>query len=160
MTTFERSVLNTRYPEIPAWFAQYEVPADFIAEVPPCLVYCGLSLMKDRHSPRWMVFLSEWLAIIAKRFLWSAYEGRLYIFPTTVVEWLRRLDLSNVLGGAERQGRVPALLDLHETVDWPRVPYAQGHHIDNPLAFTTPRGGGMMLVSQIGATGSGSRAAA
>ena len=132
MTTFERSVLSTRYPEIPAWFAQYEVPADLIAEIPPCVVYCGLSLMEDPHSARWMVFLSEWLAIIAKQFLWSASEGRVYILPTMVVEWLRRLNFTLVLGGAERQGRLQALLDLHETIDWPRVPYSQGHHFDNP----------------------------
>ena len=88
MTTFERSVLNTRYPEIPAWFAQYEVPADFIAEVPPCLVYSRLSLLEDLQSARWMVFLSEWLAIVAKRFLWSAYDGRLYVLTTMVVECL------------------------------------------------------------------------
>ena len=69
VTIFERSVLNTRYPEVPPWFAQYEVPADFIAEVPPCWVYCGLSLLEDPQSARWMVFLSEWLAIVAKRFL-------------------------------------------------------------------------------------------
>ena len=31
VTTFERTVLSTRYSEIPAWFAQYDVPADFIA---------------------------------------------------------------------------------------------------------------------------------
>ena len=35
VTKFERTVLSTRYPEIPAWFAQYEVAADFIAEIPP-----------------------------------------------------------------------------------------------------------------------------
>ena len=134
ITTFERDVLNTRYPEVPSWFAQYEVPADFIAEVPPCLVYYGLRMMEDPQSPRWIVFLSEWLAIVAKRFLWTACDGRLYVVPHAVVEWLRRWDLTHVLGGAARQERVQGLLNLHAAIDWPRVPYTQGHHFDNPRA--------------------------
>ena len=52
VNTFERSFLNTGYPEISAWFAQYEAPADFIAEVPPCLVKVGLSMMEDTQSAR------------------------------------------------------------------------------------------------------------
>ena len=132
VTSFERSFLNTRYLEIPAWFAQYEVPADFIAEVPPCVVYCGRSLLGDPQSARWRVFSSEWLAIVAKQFLWSAYDGRLFVLPTMVVEWLRRLDLSRVLGSTALQGQLQSLLDLHEDIDWSLVPYSQGHHYDNP----------------------------
>ena len=82
-----------------------------------------------------MVFLSEWLAIVAKRFLWSTYDRRLYVLPTIVVEWLRRLDLRRMLGGAERHEHLQALLDLHEAIDWLRVPYNQGHHFDNPRSM-------------------------
>ena len=57
-TSFERDVLTARYPELPAWFAQYEVPADLLTELPPCLVYYGMSMMADPQSLCWMVFLS------------------------------------------------------------------------------------------------------
>ena len=131
VTSFERETLNTGYPEVPKWFDQYEVPADFVAKLPPCLVYYGLSMREGPQSPKWMVFLSEWIAIIAKRFIWSTYDGRLYVLPTAVVEWFRRLDLTRVLGTAVLQERLLALLDVHDSVDWPRVPYSQGHHYDN-----------------------------
>ena len=132
VTSFERVVLRTRYPDFLTWFDQYEVPADFLAELTPCLVYHGLSMREDPQSSKWMVFLSEWLAIVAKRFIWSTYDGRLYVLPTAVTEWLRCLDLARVLGSAVLQERLQALLDLHERVDWSRVPYNQGHHFDNP----------------------------
>ena len=89
-------------------------------------------MMEDPQSPKWMVFLSEWLAIIAKRLIWSTYDGRLYVLLTAVTEWLRCLDLARVLGSAVLQERLQALLHLHERVDWYRVPYKQGHHFDNP----------------------------
>ena len=88
--------------------------------------------MEDPQSPRWMVFLSEWLAIVAGRVLRYAHEGRLFILPTMVVEWLRRLNLTRILGSAEAQQRLQVLLTLDGDIDWPRVPYAQGHHFDNP----------------------------
>lgn len=134
ITTFERDVLNTRYPEVPTWLARYEFPADTIAEVPPCLVYYGLSIMVDPQSSPWMIFLSEWISIVAKRFLWAACDARLYVLPLTVVERLRRLYLTYVPGGVARQGRGPSLLDVHEAINWPWVPYTQGHHFENPSA--------------------------
>ena len=51
ITAFERDVLTARYPELPAWFAQYEVPADFLAELPPCLVYYRMSMIADPQPP-------------------------------------------------------------------------------------------------------------
>ena len=44
VSSFERVVLRTRYPDLSTWFDQYEVPADFLAELPPCLVCNGLSM--------------------------------------------------------------------------------------------------------------------
>ena len=58
-TTFQPRSRYERYPQIPHWFSQYEVLADFLAEIPPCLVYFGLSLNDSPCLPRWMVFLSE-----------------------------------------------------------------------------------------------------
>ena len=78
-----------------------------------------------------MVFLSEWLAVIAKRFIWSTYDGRLYDLPMAVTEWLRCLDLARVMGFAVLQDRLQALLDLYDRVDLSRVPYNQGHYFDN-----------------------------
>ena len=95
-------------------------------------MYHGLSMMEDPQSPKWMVFLSAWLAIIAKRFIWSTYDGCLYVLPTAVTEWLRCLYLARVLGSAVLQERLQALLDLHGRVDCSRVPYNQLHHFDNP----------------------------
>ena len=43
-------MLGTWYPDLPMWFDQCEVPADFLAELPPCLVYYGLSMMEDAQS--------------------------------------------------------------------------------------------------------------
>ena len=65
-TTFEPRSRYERYPQIPHWFSQYEVPVDFVAEVPPCLVYLGLSLNDSPQSPRWMILLSEWIAIVVQ----------------------------------------------------------------------------------------------
>ena len=61
-----------------------------------------------------------------------AHEGRSFILPTMVVEWLRRLNLTRILGSAEAQQQLQVILTLHGDIDWPRVPYAQGHHFDNP----------------------------
>lgn len=36
-----------------------------------------------------------------------------------------------MLGSGELEERLQALLDLHDRVDWTRVPYNQGHHFDN-----------------------------
>ena len=131
VTSFERVTLHTRYPELPTCFDLYELSADFLSGFPPCLVYYGLCMMGDPQSPQWMVFLSEWSAIFAKRFIWSTDDGRVYLLPTAVVEWLRRLDLTRVLRLAALHKRVLALLDFHDSVDWPRVPYSQGHHYDH-----------------------------
>ena len=57
-------------------------------------------------------------------------DGRLYVLPTMVVKWIRKLDLEGVLGGAWVCEQLDALLDIHDRVDWPRVPYSQGHHYD------------------------------
>ena len=70
--------------------------------------------------------------IIAKRFIWSTYDGRLYVFSTAVTDWLRCLDLSRVLGSSGLQERLQALLGLQDRVDWTFVPYNQGYHFDNP----------------------------
>ena len=129
-TTFEPRSRYEWYPQIPHWFSQYEVPADFVAEVPPFLVYFGLSLNDSPQSPRWMIFLSEWIAIVAKRFIWSSVDGRLYVLPTMVVKWIRKLDLEGILGGSWVCEQLDALLDIHDRFDWPRVPYSQGHHYD------------------------------
>lgn len=51
ITTFERSVLIMLCPEVQTYFSLYEVSADFIAEVPPCLMYCELKMMEDSQSP-------------------------------------------------------------------------------------------------------------
>ena len=79
-----------------------------------------------------MVFLSEWLALVAGQILRYAHERRLFILPTMVVEWLRRLNLTRILGSAEAQRRLQVLLNLHRDIDWSRIPYVQGHHFDNP----------------------------
>ena len=73
-----------------------------------------------------MVFLSEWLAIVAKHFIWSTYDGHLYALPTAVTEGLRCLDLARVLGSAVLQELLQAFLDPHDRVDWSRAPYNQG----------------------------------
>ena len=52
VTSFERVVLHTRYPDLPTWLDQYEVPADSLAELPPCLVYHGFSMIEDPQSPK------------------------------------------------------------------------------------------------------------
>ena len=75
--------------------------------------------------------LSERVALQRRKTLFWSTHGRLYARPTMIVVWLHRLDLNRVLGGAERQERLQALLDLHEAINWLRVPYSQGHHFDN-----------------------------
>lgn len=131
VTTFERKVLNTRYPVTPAWFAQYEVPANFIAEVQRRAVYFGLNMMEDTQSACCVVLLSEWLINVAGRLLRYAFNGRAHILPIMVVEWWRRLNLTHGLGSAEAQRRLQDLLDLLEAIHWPRLPYAQEHHFEN-----------------------------
>ena len=95
-------------------------------------MYFGLILAEDSQSARWMVFLSEWLAIVAGRFLRYAHEARLFILPNMGVEWLRRLNLRPILGSPEAQLRLQVLLSLHGYIDWSRIPYTRGHHFDNP----------------------------
>lgn len=84
-TCFEPRSWYERYPQITHCFSQYEFPADFVAEVPPCLVYFGWSLNDSPHSLRWMIFLSEWVDIVAKRFIWSSLDGRLHVVPSVIV---------------------------------------------------------------------------
>ena len=73
-----------------------------------------------------MVFFSEWLAVVAGQFLRYAHEGRLFILLTVVVEWLRRLNLTHILGSAEAQRQLQVLLNLHGDMDWSRIPLRPG----------------------------------
>ena len=69
-----------------------------------------------------MIFLSEWIAIVAKRFIWASLDGPLYVCITTmVIKWLHKLNLDEVLGGPWVSAELRTLLEVHNKVDWPRV---------------------------------------
>ena len=77
-----------------------------------------------------MIFLNEWIAIVAKRFIWSSLDERLYVLPTMIIKWLHKSDLDEVLGGPWVTAQLRTLLEVHDKVDWSRVPYGQRHHYD------------------------------
>ena len=73
------------------------------------------------------------------RNVWSSIEGGLYVLLNMRIKWLRKLDLEVVLGGAWVTDKLRALLEVHDRVDWLRVPYGQGHHYDrSDQANTSP----------------------
>lgn len=130
---FVRDALRARYPPIPSWWEQYEVPPGLMAEIPPVIVYYGFAMIDDPSSPLWSVFTAEWLTIVAKRLLWNAREGRLFLLPDKVRHDLRDFEYHPALGLQFSDPSVSMLLDAMDAVDWSRVPAAQGHRFSREV---------------------------
>lgn len=63
-----------RWPKVPSWFAEWEVPQGFWAELGPPLAYIGSALLHDRGSGWWVVVLTSWVVEVWVYEVWEAYD--------------------------------------------------------------------------------------
>ena len=117
-----RSHYINRYQQLPSWWGQFEVCQGFWAELGPILTYFGSHLNDPRHG-LWVVFLTEWCVKVAATLLWEAYDcWRLWYLPPKLVEFMRLLDYTVPLGGADTDIELHSLLKKIDQVDWDTVP--------------------------------------
>ncbi|KAI0559062.1 hypothetical protein FGB62_169g43 [Gracilaria domingensis] len=119
---FRRDNLDRRYVLVPSWFSEYEVPIDMRVELPPVVTYQGFELVQNPRSGLSALFLSEWVALVAKRFLWDAAQSRLRVIPKALLRDIEDMNLSFVLSGKRRYRELLRCVSQHDDVDWRRVP--------------------------------------
>lgn len=127
VSTIRQEALRGRYPASNPEWELFEVPPEFMAELPPVIVYYWFAMANDPLSSLWAVFASEWVTIIAKRVLWIARDGRLFLLPDNIRQALRSFSYQPFLVLADDDATVDLLLDALDRIDWSRVPVAQGH---------------------------------
>ena len=132
-----------RWPRVPTWFEEYEVPQGCLAELPAAVTYVGTWLDERRDSPYWTVFLTEWCVTVAKNLLWDAYD-RMYLWFISArvfdgIEYLVNngaMDLP--LGGQANANEALELARLSRSQDWDNVPRGNNHRTPPPCARHSP----------------------
>ena len=119
-----------RWPSIPPGWDDVEVPPHCYADLPPVLAYMGSRLIGDVFSGWWCVFYTGYAAHVAAFVLWDVYDRhQLWRLHSTLIEWIRRLELTEELGSPMNQGDLHFLLEVIENLDW-----STGEVIDIPAA--------------------------
>ena len=107
------------YVALPPRWDALEVPPHFYVGTPRVVWYYGSELMRSPSSPYWIVFYTEFTVLAAKHLLIEMYSRfRLWRVSPLLLNWMRRLDLSSVLGSRRNAAELTAVLDLIEGVDW------------------------------------------
>lgn len=88
-----------------------------MVKIPPVIAYYGLAVIDYPLSPLWSVSTAERLTIVAKRLLWSAREGGLFLLPDKVRTDLRHFGYHPALGLRFSTISVSLLLEAMHTVD-------------------------------------------
>ena len=110
-------------PQIPTWFKNFEVPHGLDVDYGPSLAYDGLRLLRSPSLDQWSLFGSEWIAQTAAEFMLTLFGSfQLFRLPDTLVEYIRLLDLSFILGNKETYQELLTHLDLVHRLDWTSVP--------------------------------------
>jgi hypothetical protein len=110
---------DTLYPKIPAWFADYDVPAAMYVPHPGVVAYRGKALLNN-DSLHWAVFRTEWTVNVFARWVDDAhYRGLLWHLPIGVRRGIDRLTVVALLQGGEYAvATVDGLLRLHDGYSW------------------------------------------
>lgn len=119
-----RTFLPGRYVRTSSWWADYEVPQGFWAEMGPIYTYFSLCLCGSSHS-LWTIFMTEWCVCVACTLIWERYDcWRIWCLPLELLALIRQLDYSLPLGGESVNQKVHNLLNKIEQVNWDEVPAA------------------------------------
>jgi len=138
-----RDAMPGRWPRVPMWFAEYEVPQGCLVELPPCVTYVGLWLNEHRDSPYWSVFVTEWCVLAAKNLLWDAYD-RMYLWyvPAHVAEGIEYLAqagaLDAPLNGSANVDEAVELVRLSRSQRWDEVQRGNNHRTPPPCSMFSP----------------------
>lgn len=117
---------HERYLGVPEWFAEMECCRGMPVMLPPIVTYLGTKLMNDADSGYWVVFVTSWVAQFASFLLWEAYDQfRVWYVPHRVLEMMRVLDLSFVLGSEFNYRELRKLLAMVDAINWNEVPLSQ-----------------------------------
>ena len=114
-----------RYPALPSWWIDYEVPFRFWAQTPPILTYRGLLFMSPEHGRGWdLILRAEWAALCSVELIREARAGRLWWLPDAVITDIRQLETGNILHGAsgDEIRDLDTLLWEVRCIRWDRVP--------------------------------------
>ena len=107
-----------RYPRVPPRYREVALPAHCYVDSPPSLAYVGSKLMAPQ-SGWWVVYYTERTAKVACFILWDVYDSfKLWRRPQRLIQWMRSLDLTWVLGSPLNTEDLNHLLDVIECTDW------------------------------------------
>jgi len=110
-------------PQVPSWFRNFEVPHGLDVDYGPSLAYEGLRLLRSPALEHWSLFGSVWIAqTTAEYILTLCGSFKLFRLPDTLVEYIRLMDLSFVLGNKKTYQELLEHLDLVHRLDWTPVP--------------------------------------
>lgn len=116
-------VAGNRYPKLPSWWAEYEVPYGFRAMTPPLLTYRGVEFM-SRHSYGWDLMLrTEWATMCAVELYSEALQGFLWWLPPAVMNDIERLGVEYIFDTASSGviNDIRSLLHEVKCIRWDRV---------------------------------------
>ena len=124
-TALNPGLTHRRYPALPSWWIDYEVPFRLWVQTPPILTYWGLIFMSPNHGRGWDLMLrTEWAALCCIELIHEARNGRLWWLPNAVIEDIRQLETGSILHGAsgdEIRDLDNLLLEVR-CIRWDRVP--------------------------------------
>ena len=123
---------ESRFVPIDRYWRQLEVPRGCYAELPSVLTLLQgdlwYSSWNGTTSGWWVLFYTEWAARVAAYVLWDAYDNfRLWCLSSTLIEFIRRLNLSQVLGSSANAAELLDYLTEIEGTDWTTVPVEWTH---------------------------------
>ena len=110
---------HARYVSVNDLWRRIEVPRGCNVGVPFCLTYIGSQLYGSTESGFWVVLYSEFAANVAAFLLWEAYDHyRVWALSPTLIGFIRRLDLTRVLGTRADADKMLQLLEFIERTNW------------------------------------------
>lgn len=134
----KRTILD-RFPSLPEWWSDVEVPYGFWNEMPRIIYYWGSRFTKNRLNIIGSLLLrSEWARSVATHLLYEARAGRLWWIPVSVRQDIRTMGLDSpamvptdpalILPGTTREREInlakqlAKLLEFIDMIAWTRIP--------------------------------------
>ena len=119
---FPRTAGN-RYPKLPFWWPEYEVPYGFRAQTPPVLTYRGIEFMRCHSYGRDLVLRTEWAAMCVVELYNEAQGGFLWWLPSAVLNDIDQLGVSYIFDTASSSfvNDIESLLWEIKCIRWDQV---------------------------------------
>lgn len=123
---FQNYAVASRYPALPSWWNEVEVPYGFYNAVPFFATYRASDI--EHNAPYVDVFLrSEWALSVAVHLMYEARGGRLWWIPFDVRQDIIRLQLtdsSSIEDAAEAgiRRQLAQLIGFIDSLAWSKIP--------------------------------------